>query len=63
MADYLARVPVSSGSLDFYVRAGERDSVQLSGDMFSSLLRPLHSHVWIALSELGDRLIWELELG
>lgn len=49
--DYLDMVPVYYGDYDFYVRAGERDAVLLDGNMFTSLLRPLHAHVWLVLCE------------
>ncbi|XP_043245689.1 glutamate receptor ionotropic, kainate 4-like [Amphibalanus amphitrite] len=47
--EYLDMVPVFSASYDFFLRAGERDAPQLSGDVFSSLLRPLHTNVWLLL--------------
>ncbi|XP_037089391.1 glutamate receptor ionotropic, kainate 5-like [Pollicipes pollicipes] len=44
--DYVNMAPVWSGHYEFHMRAGERDTAALSGDMFASLLRPLHQHVW-----------------
>ncbi|XP_037088813.1 glutamate receptor ionotropic, kainate 2-like [Pollicipes pollicipes] len=42
-------VPIWWARHGFYMRAGERDTAALSGDMFASLLRPLHQHVWLML--------------
>ena len=51
MIDYTDLVPVFTGDLEFLVRRGARTTPRLSSEVFDSLLRPLHSSVWLVLRE------------
>ncbi|XP_043206607.1 glutamate receptor-like [Amphibalanus amphitrite] len=49
VVDFADLVPVFTGDLQFLVRRGARTTPRLSSEMFDSLLRPLHSSVWLVL--------------
>ena len=59
VVDYL-EVPVEKSSDRFYFSKELDDTPDLTSDMFNSLLRPLHTHVWWAL--LGSLLVLSLAL-
>ena len=47
--NYLDAAPVEQVAAGFYISKDMRDAQSLSGNMISSLLKPLHIHVWWAL--------------
>ncbi|KAF0314614.1 Ionotropic receptor 25a [Amphibalanus amphitrite] len=46
VVDFLDTFPVNSVTYRFYVRAGEGETLSLTGNLFKALLKPLHAHVW-----------------
>ncbi|XP_043223549.1 glutamate receptor 3-like [Amphibalanus amphitrite] len=46
VVDYIDAVPVDQDQYTFYLAKGTAAAPQLSPAMFSSLLQPLHWHVW-----------------
>ena len=59
--DYIDAVPIDKSEDTFYLSKDLDDSLSLTGDMFSSLLKPLHTHVWWVL--LATLLVLSLVLG
>ena len=51
VVDYADLVPVFTGDYEFLVRRGAPATARLSAEVFHSLLRPLHSSVWLVLRE------------
>ena len=49
VVDYVAAVPLAQDLYTFYMRQGPRGMPRITFGMFSSLLTPLHEHVWWTL--------------
>ena len=57
--DYIDAIPIDKSEDTFYLSKNV-DEAGLTGDMFNSLLKPLHTHVWLVL--LGTLLVLSLVL-